>query len=64
MAWDASTLDVASIEEAIRQARALGLTWFDLSEWNWRKEAWTPLGCWATDHAGRFVSIPASEGNE
>ena len=39
----------------------LGLTWFDLEEWNTTREAWETLGTWATDNAGKWVSIPASE---
>jgi hypothetical protein len=66
MAWDASLVEVESIRHAIRKARQLGLGWFDLQEWQYRNEkgSWVTLGTWAKDANDKFVSIPASEGNE
>jgi hypothetical protein len=61
MAWDASVAVVHSTREAIAIAKEHGLTWFDLEVWNAARGAWEPLGTWATDGAGRWVSIPASE---
>ena len=61
MSWDASTKPVESIQEAITAAKAIGLGWFYIDEWDWKREAWMQLGYWARDHTGRFVSIPASE---
>jgi hypothetical protein len=59
MTWDASIVMVDSTREALAKARALGLDWFDLAEWDGLAKGWVPLGTWAKDHAGRFVSIPA-----
>ena len=61
MTWDATVVVVHSTREAIVIARRRGLTWFDLEEWVWQQQRWQTLGTWATDHTGRFVSIPASE---
>ena len=61
MTWDATIVAVHSAREAIVIAKEHGLTWFDLEEWNATGEAWETLGTWATDDAGRWVSIPASE---
>jgi hypothetical protein len=61
MTWDATIVVVHSTREAIAIAKKHGLTWFDLEEWNATREAWETLGTWATDDAGRWVNIPASE---
>ena len=52
---------VHSAREAVAVAKEHGLTRFDLEEWNAAREAWEALGTWATDDAGKWVSIPASE---
>jgi len=64
MTWDASAVEVESIRQAIRKARELGLGWFEIAEWQHENEAWVVLGFWAKGKDGKFVSIPASEGNE
>jgi hypothetical protein len=61
MTWDASIVAVHSAREAIGIAKEHGLTRFGLEQWNATREAWEALGMWATDHAGKWVSIPASE---
>ena len=61
MTWDATILVVQSLHAAVAIARKHGLTWFDLEEWNAAREAWEAVGTWATDDAGKWVSIPASE---
>ena len=61
MTWDATIAVVHSAREAIGIAKEHGLTWFDLEEWNATREAWDALGTSATDDAGKWVSIPASE---
>lgn len=61
MTWDASMVRVHTTQEAIAKAKRLGLTSFDIEEWDKATEAWKPLGAWAKGHDGRFVSIPASE---
>ena len=61
MTWDATIVAVHSAREAIAIAKEHGLNWFDLEEWNARREAWVTLRTWATDSAGKWVSIPASE---
>jgi len=46
MTWDAAIVAVHSAREAIAIAKEYGLTWFDLEEWNARREAWEMLGTW------------------